>query len=75
MFISGETSLFGLVVLKKVGLTLKYGNSPESALAFIGYAMLLSGFGDTKGAFEFGRLGIRINDKFNDLQWKGAAYV
>ncbi|WNS44620.1 diguanylate cyclase [Paenibacillus sp. MMS20-IR301] len=74
-FISGETSLFGLVVLKKVGLTLKYGNSPESALAFIGYAMLLSGFGDTKGAFEFGRLGIRINDKFNDLQWKGAANV
>lgn len=74
-FISGETSLFGLVVLKKVGLTLKYGNSPESALAFIGYAMLLSGFGDTRGAFEFGRLGIRINDKFNDLQWKGAAHV
>ncbi|MEK4515367.1 diguanylate cyclase [Paenibacillus sp. FSL H8-0122] len=74
-FISGETSLFGLVVLKKVGLTLKYGNSPESALAFIGYAMLLSGFGDTRGAFAYGRLGIRINDKFNDLQWKGAAHV
>ncbi|CQR56720.1 diguanylate cyclase [Paenibacillus riograndensis] len=74
-FISGETSLFGLVVLKKVGLTLKYGNAPESALAFIGYAMLLSGFGDSKGAFDYGRLGIRINDKFDDLQWKGAAYV
>ncbi|WP_054941233.1 diguanylate cyclase [Paenibacillus ihuae] len=74
-FISGETSLFGLIVLKQVGLTLKYGNSPESALAFIGYSMLLSGFGDVKGAFEFGRLGIRINDKFNDLQWRGAVHV
>ncbi|WP_379154068.1 diguanylate cyclase [Paenibacillus sp. sgz5001063] len=74
-FISGETSLFGLVVLKKVGLTLKHGNAPESALAFIGYAMLLSGFGDSKGAFDYGRLGIRINDKFGDLQWKGAAHV
>lgn len=74
-FISGETALFGFVVLKKVGLTLKYGNSPESALAFIGYSILLSGFGDLKGAFDFGRLGIRINDKFNDLQWKGAAHV
>lgn len=31
-FISGETSLFGLVVLKKVGLTLKYGNSPSRRL-------------------------------------------
>ncbi|MCL6456670.1 MAG: serine/threonine-protein kinase PknK, partial [Gorillibacterium sp.] len=74
-FISGETLLFGFVVLKKVELTLKYGNSPESALAFIGYSILLSGFGDIKGAFDFGRLGIRINDKFNDLQWKGAAHV
>ncbi|ULO09482.1 diguanylate cyclase [Paenibacillus sp. 19GGS1-52] len=74
-FISGETALFGFVVLKKVGLTLKHGNSPESALAFIGYSILLSGFGDLKGAFDFGRLGIRINDKFNDLQWKGAAHV
>ncbi|MCL6603212.1 MAG: diguanylate cyclase [Paenibacillus sp.] len=74
-FISGETSLFGLIVLKKVGLTLKHGNSPESALAFIGYSILLSGFGDLKGSFDFGRLGIRINDKFNDLQWKGAAHV
>ncbi|GGG01788.1 serine/threonine protein kinase [Paenibacillus albidus] len=74
-FISGETSLFGLIVLKKVGLTLKHGNSPESALAFIGYAMLLSGFGDLKGAFDYGRLGIRINNKYNDLQWKGASHV
>jgi len=74
-FISGETSLFGYIVLTKVGLTLKYGNSPESALAFIGYGMLLSGFGDIKGAFDYGRLGIRINDKFNDAQWKGATHV
>lgn len=74
-FISGETALFGYIVLKKVGLTLKYGNSPESALAFIGYSILLSGFGDLKGAFDFGRLGIRINDKFNDAQWKGGAHV
>ncbi|MDQ0192847.1 diguanylate cyclase [Paenibacillus wynnii] len=74
-FISGETALFGFVVLKKVSMTLKYGNSPESALAFIGYSILLSGFGDHKGAFDYGRLGIRINDKFNDLQWKGAAHV
>ncbi|WP_150275737.1 diguanylate cyclase [Paenibacillus tepidiphilus] len=74
-FISGETSLFGLVVLRQIRLTLAHGNAPESALAFIGYAMLLSGFGDTKGAFDYGRLGIRINDRFQNMQWKGAAYV
>jgi diguanylate cyclase (GGDEF)-like protein/PAS domain S-box-containing protein len=74
-FISGETALFGFIVLKKIGLTLQYGNSPESALAYIGYSMLLSGFGDTQAAFDYGRLGIRINAKFNDLQWKGATHV
>ncbi|NJJ37948.1 diguanylate cyclase [Paenibacillus apii] len=74
-FISGETNLFALIVLKKAELTLKYGNCPESAIAFIGYSILLSGFGDIKGAFDFGRLGIRLNDKFNDLQWRGAAHV
>ncbi|MDT3426712.1 diguanylate cyclase (GGDEF)-like protein/PAS domain S-box-containing protein [Paenibacillus forsythiae] len=74
-FISGEPNLFALVVLKKAELTLKYGSCPESAIAFIGYSILLSGFGDLKGAFDFGRLGIRINDKFNDLQWRGAAHV
>ncbi|BCG59796.1 diguanylate cyclase [Paenibacillus sp. URB8-2] len=74
-FISGETNLFALIVLKKAELTLKYGNCPESAIAFIGYSILLSGFGDIKGAFDFGRLGIRINDKFNDMQWRGAAHV
>ncbi|SET45939.1 diguanylate cyclase [Paenibacillus sp. NFR01] len=74
-FISGETALFGFVVLKKVGLSLKHGISPESALAFIGYAMLLSGFGDVKGAYEFGRLGVTINDKFGDRQWRSASRV
>lgn len=74
-FISGETNLFAIVVLKKAELSLMYGNSPESAIAFIGYSILLSGFGDLQGAFDFGRLGIRINDKFNDVQWRGAALV
>ncbi|QWU14527.1 PAS domain S-box-containing protein/diguanylate cyclase (GGDEF) domain-containing protein [Paenibacillus sophorae] len=74
-FISGEANLFALIVLKKAELTLKYGNCPESAIAFIGYSILLSGFGDLKGAFDFGRLGIRINDKFNDLKWRGASHV
>lgn len=74
-FISGKQNLFALVVLKKVSLSLKYGNSPESAGAYIGYGILLSGFGDIKGAFKYGKLAIEINDKFNDLQWRGLVYV
>ena len=74
-YISGETNLFALAVLKKANLTLKHGNCAESAAAFIGYSILLSGLGDINGAFAFGRLGIRLNDKFNDLQWRGSVHV
>ncbi|MDF2935056.1 MAG: hypothetical protein K0Q90_429 [Paenibacillaceae bacterium] len=74
-FISGESALFGLLVLKKVRLTLTHGTSPESALAFIGYAMLLSGLGEMKQASEFGQLGLRIMAKANDPQWQGAVLV
>ncbi len=74
-FISGEQNLFALAVLKKTFLTTKYGNCPESAGAYIGYAILLSGLGDVKGAYDFGRLAIKINEHFNDLQWKSMVYV
>ncbi|CAM3643731.1 MULTISPECIES: diguanylate cyclase [Saccharibacillus] len=74
-FISGEQPLFGLIVLKKAGLTLKYGIAPESTLAFTGYALLLSGMGDIRGAYEFGSLALRINERFDDLQSRSAAQV
>ncbi|UJF33406.1 ATP-binding protein [Paenibacillus hexagrammi] len=74
-FISGEQNLFGWVVLKKAYLSARYGNSPESAGAYIGYAILLSGMGDLKGARDFGRLAVDLNEKFGDLQWRSLVYV
>ncbi|CAM3963052.1 diguanylate cyclase [Saccharibacillus endophyticus] len=74
-FISGEQPLFGLIVLKKTALTLKYGIAPESALAFTGYALLLSGLGDVKGAWAFGSLALRLHDRFDDLRSRSATQV
>ncbi|OWA37297.1 hypothetical protein B9G55_04330 [Saccharibacillus sp. O16] len=74
-FISGNQPLFGLIVLKKTALTLKYGLSPESALAFTGYALLLSGMGDVQGAYAFGNLALRINTHFDDLRSRSAVQV
>ncbi|MCM3749003.1 AAA family ATPase [Paenibacillus pasadenensis] len=71
-FISGQPELFSLLAFKKVELTLQHGVAAESAFAFIGYSMLLSGTGDAEGAFRYGRLGVNINEKFNDVQWRGA---
>ncbi|MEJ8305486.1 diguanylate cyclase domain-containing protein [Saccharibacillus sacchari] len=74
-FISGEQPLFGLIVLKKTALTLKYGIAPESALAFTGYALLLSGLGDIQGAWTFGNLALRLNERFDDLRSRSATQV
>lgn len=74
-FVSGDQPLFGLIVLKKTGLTLKYGIAPESSLAFTGYALLLSGMGDTEGAYAYGRLALRINERFHDLRSRSSAQV
>ncbi|MFK7692992.1 diguanylate cyclase [Paenibacillus sp. HJGM_3] len=74
-FISGEKNLFAWVVLKKAYLSAKHGNGPESAGAYIGYAILLSGLGDLAGARDFGRLAVRINERFGDLQWRSLVLV
>ncbi|MEW4368535.1 diguanylate cyclase [Paenibacillus kandeliae] len=74
-FISGEQMLFGWAVLKKTALSIRYGNAPESAGAYIGYAMLLSGMGDMKGAEAYGRLAVDLNRKFGDLQWRSLVHV
>ncbi|WP_458119755.1 diguanylate cyclase domain-containing protein [Paenibacillus sp. Z6-24] len=74
-FISGEQTLFAWAVLKKTQLSIRHGNAPESAGAYTGYAMLLSGMGDLKGAENYGRLAVRLNDKFGDLQWRSLVHV
>ncbi|WP_322923165.1 diguanylate cyclase [Paenibacillus campi] len=74
-FITGKKELFAWSVLKQTALSVRYGNSPESAGAYVGYAMLLSGLGDFKGAEEYGRLAVELNRKFDDLQWRSQIHV
>ncbi|MDF2669837.1 MAG: hypothetical protein K0R67_2143, partial [Paenibacillus sp.] len=74
-FISGQQNLFGWVVLKQAYLSARYGNGPVSAGAYTGYAILLSGLGDLKGARDFGQLAVSINEKFNDVQWRSLVFV
>ncbi|MFC0213658.1 AAA family ATPase [Paenibacillus chartarius] len=74
-FISGETNLFGWVVLRKTYLSATYGNAPESAGAYVGFAILLSGLGDLKGAKRYGDLAVQLNEKFNDIQWRSLVSV
>ncbi|MEP1933383.1 MAG: GAF domain-containing protein, partial [Roseibium sp.] len=57
--------LFPVIVGTSVRLSLQHGNSPESALFFANYGLVLGAFmGRYKEGMEFGRLAMRLCDKF-----------
>ncbi|WP_426612522.1 AAA family ATPase [Bradyrhizobium sp. McL0616] len=68
-FLSNQ-ELWPLIVGTSVGISLQYGNAPESALTFANYGRILGAFmGRYKEGLEFGKLGLRLCDRFQ----RGAA--
>jgi predicted ATPase/class 3 adenylate cyclase len=63
-FISNQ-ELFPLIVGTSVGLSLEHGNAPESALSFANYGLILGAFmGRYRDGYEFGKLALRLCDRF-----------
>jgi predicted ATPase/class 3 adenylate cyclase len=70
-FLSGSGKLFPLLVLKSVNISLCNGNSAESAFSYAAYGMLLCGeLDDPALGFEFGKLAVAMNDRFDDIALK-----
>ena len=67
-FLTGNTALFAFIALKQVTLSLTYGNNPESAPAFATYAVLLTSMGALKTAYKFGKLGIELSERFEEIE-------
>jgi len=60
--IVGNEDMMGFTILKQLQLTLKHGNSPDAAMTYMGYAILLqAGFNDLKNAYEFGKMSMRLH--------------
>lgn len=67
-FLSGSGRMFPYLVLKSVNIALKYGNSPETAFAYAGYAMLLSGYFENPAeGYKYGKLAVNLIEKFDDI--------
>lgn len=67
-FLSGSGTLFPYLVARLVNLSLQHGNSPESAFAYAAYGMILCGaLDDPAQGYAFGRLGVALNERFDDL--------
>lgn len=63
--------LFLLITLKQINLSLKHGNTPLSAYAYVNYGLILSGVvGDIESGYQFGKLAASLVDKLNAKEVK-----
>jgi predicted ATPase/signal transduction histidine kinase/CheY-like chemotaxis protein/tRNA A-37 threonylcarbamoyl transferase component Bud32 len=64
--------LMGLIVLKQVNLSIKYGNTSVSSYAYAAYGLILSGeaVGDIETGYQFGQLALKLVDKLNAKELK-----
>ncbi len=53
--------LFALIIVKKINLSLQYGNAPLSAFAYVNYGAMLCGLmGDIESGYQFGKLAVNL---------------
>ncbi|MEH1854344.1 MAG: AAA family ATPase [Nostoc sp.] len=59
-------ALYPLIVFTQVNLSIKYGNAPFSAFAYVGYGLILCGFvQDIDSGYKFGELAKQLLLKLN----------
>lgn len=68
--------LLPILFMKMVALSLKYGNSPASSYAYVGYgAVLCSAVRDMKNGYEFGEFAVNLADSIGDKRIKSGVYL
>lgn len=70
VFTINNKNLFAAIVMKQVNISLSTGVCEESAYAFTIYGLLLNSLSRLKEGNEFGKLGVGINERFNDIRLK-----
>lgn len=71
-----KQNLLAFKILRMVNLSIRYGNSIESALAYAFYGYVISAqLGDYKNGYAFAGLGKMINSKFNDKSLRSKVLV
>ena len=66
-YILGDALLARLISALLVRLSLQHGNCEESAYGYVTHAITVGPVrGDYAGAYEFGRLALQVNERFDD---------
>ena len=67
--------LFALICCKMVTLSIEHGNSPMSAKGYGSFAAILSGIlGNYRDGDRFGKLGVDLCERLNDVTVRSACY-
>ncbi len=66
--------LFPLTVFKRVMLSVKYGNSPESIFGYSNYGIVLCGTGEIEQGYQFGHLSLELLSQLNAKEFKAKTY-
>ncbi|MCP4136285.1 MAG: AAA family ATPase [bacterium] len=67
--------LFPLFVFKRIRLSVKYGNAPESIASYAAYGLILCGhLGQIERGYKFGNLALALLEKNNAEEYKAQVY-
>ncbi|MDQ3141483.1 MAG: AAA family ATPase [Bacteroidota bacterium] len=76
LYLLQKQNLLAFKILRMVNLSIRYGNSKESALAYAFYGYVISAqLKDYKSGYDFAKLGMALNIKFNDKTLRSKVMV
>ncbi len=76
VYLLQKQNLLALKILKMVNLSIRYGNSIESALAYAFYGYVISAqLKDYRNGYDFARLGMALNEKLGDKSLRAKVLV
>jgi predicted ATPase/signal transduction histidine kinase/tRNA A-37 threonylcarbamoyl transferase component Bud32 len=61
---------YPLLLLELVNLSFKFGNTSCSTVAYASYGFLLCAVGDIDAGYQFGKLALRLFERFDNRQFK-----
>ncbi|MDZ7958115.1 MAG: AAA family ATPase [Aulosira sp. DedQUE10] len=68
-------TLFPLIILEQVNLSIAYGNTPSSTYSYGCYGQLLCGVqGDIDSGYQFGQLALKLLEQFHLQEQKARTY-
>jgi predicted ATPase/signal transduction histidine kinase len=70
-----QPALLPLKIFTMVKICIQYGNSPQAAIAYSLYGLLLCGMGDIEVGYQFGNLAVKMLERFPAKELKSRVYL